>query len=100
MFQAIVHAPALRPGARLCLSDLAQTVTTPPARLVAGVGVTLRFGTCCPDHGSGAITALEADSATLRVADTRWRLHRCPARAGIDLPGMISEDWFVVDRAG
>ena len=99
MFQAIVHAPALRPGARLCLSDLAQTPTTPPARLSAGAGVALRYGACCPDHGSGAITAIDSDSATLHVADTRWRLHRCPAHGGVDLPGLVSEDWFVVDRA-
>ncbi len=100
MFQAIVHAPKLRPGARLCLSDLAQTPTSPPARLAAGDGVALRFGACCPDHGSGAITSREADNATLRVADTRWRLHRCPAQGGVDLPGMISEDWFVIDGVG
>ena len=100
MFQAIVHAPALRPGARLSLSDLAQTPTAPPARLTAGDDVAIRFGACCPDHGSGAVMACEADSATLRVAGTLWRLHRCPAHGGIDLPGLIAEDWFVMDGAG
>ena len=100
MFQAIVHAPALRPGARLCLSDLAQTPSTPPAHLAAGDDVALRFGACCPDHGNGAIESLEADSATLRVAAARWRLHRCPTSGGIDVPGLVAEDWFVVERAG
>ena len=100
MFQAIVHAPALRPGARLCLSDLAQTPTIPPVRPAVGDSVALRFGACCPDHGSGAITEIEADSATLRVAEARWRLHRCPMKGGIDVPGLVAEDWFVVDRVG
>ncbi len=98
MFQAIVHAPALRPGARLCLSDLSQTPTMPPARLAAGDAVMLRFGVCCPEHGSGAIVDIAADLATLRVAETRWRLHRCPRRSGVDVPGLVAEDWFVVDR--
>lgn len=100
MYQAIVHAPKLRPGARLCLSNLAQTPTTLPTRLAPGDAVALRFGVCCPDHGSGAITALEAESATLQVAGRQWRMVRCPARSGIDLPGLIAEDWFVVGCAG
>ena len=100
MFQAIVHAPALRLGAKLCLSDLSQTRTRPPAPLASGDAIMLRFGVCCPDHGSGAVTDVEADEATLRVANARWRLHRCPKRGGVDVPGLIAEDWFVVDRAG
>ena len=99
MFQAIVHAPALRPGARLCLSDLAQGPGSPPGHLTAGVAVTLRFGVCCPTLGSGAIVERRADIATLRVAGARWRLHRCPARGGIDAAGLVAEDWFVMDRA-
>ena len=98
MFQAIVHAPALQPGARLCVSDLRQTATAPPAHLAAGDPVALRFGTCCPDHGQGAITDLEGGTATLRISTVRWRLHRCPQDGGIDVPGLVAEDWFVVDR--
>ena len=99
MFQAIVHAPALRPGARLCLSDLAQTSGSTPTRLAAGDAVALRYGVCCPDHGSGAITEVRADIATLRVAGAHWRLHRCPSGGGVDVPGLVAEDWFVMARA-
>ena len=99
MFQAIVHAPALRPGARLCLSDLGQTPALRPADLTAGERVVLRFGTCCPWHGAGAITEVGTGTAILRVAEDRWRLHRCPSGGGIDIPGLVAEDWFVVERA-
>lgn len=98
MFQAIVHAPRLRPGARLCFSDLDQTPTLPPARLTAGDVVALRFGPCCPDHGTGAVTARATDTATLRVAGALWRLHRCPFGGGVDVAGLMAEDWFVVER--
>ena len=98
MFQAIVHAPVLRPGVRLCLSDLGQTPTQPPAALAAGDDVALRFGACCPAHGAGAIIDLEAETAILRVAEARWRLHRCPFGGGVDVPGLLAEDWFVVER--
>lgn len=97
VFQAIVHAPMLRPGARLCFSDLAQTSIKPPTCLMVGDSVVIRYGACCPDHGTGAITSLEADLATLRVAQAQWRLRRCPMRGGIDVPGLVGEDWFVVD---
>ena len=98
MFQAIVHAPALRPGARLCLSDLSQSATRQPSRPAAGDAVILRFGTCCPDHGGGAITDVGIGTAILRVAGTPWRLSRCPMEGGVDVPGLVAEDWFVVDR--
>ena len=98
MYQAIVHAPALRAGARLCLSDLRQTLVARPRRPQAGDTLSLRFGVCCPALGAGIFTAIEDRMATVQIADARWRLGRCPSDGGIEIPGLTAEDWFVVGR--
>ena len=97
-FLAIVHAPVLRPGARLCICDLEQSFDHAPTSITAGDEIMLRFGTCCPDLADGAIGFCDAepDEAVLRVADSAWTIRRATTRA-VELPGLITEDWFVVD---
>ncbi len=96
-FQAIVFAPFLRKGARLCIADLEQTVTTPPKRISIKSNVNLRFGTCCPTLAAGTITDFveSAETAVLTVEGRGWNLKRCPQKSGVSIPGMISENWFV-----
>ncbi len=98
-FMAIVHAPALRSGARICICDLDQTIDEPPSELVIGSEVALRFGTCCPSLASGAIQAcdLGADEAVLRIADADWTIRRSH-EGGVNVAGLVAEDWFVVGR--
>ncbi len=96
-FLAIVHAPALRRGARLCIADLAQTLGRPPVAMSDGAEISLRFGTCCPDLASGAIVGCDAgrDEAVLTVDDATWTIRRSRV-GGIGVPGLVAEDWFVV----
>ena len=96
-FLAIVHAPALRSGARLCISDLTQTADKPPTPIAPGAEIDLRFGTCCPDSKAGAIGLCDTDSeeAVLRVGNEDWHIRRARA-GGVRTPGIIADDWFVV----
>ena len=98
-FLAIVHSPVLRPGARLCIADLAQSVEKPPEPLSRGADVSLRFGTCCPDLAVGAVDTCDAqtEEAVLRVAESRWAIRRSHS-GEIAIPGLKAESWFVVDR--
>ena len=97
-FLAIVHAPALRLGARLCISDLEQTADKPPASIAPGAQIDLRFGTCCPDLLSGAIGLCDtaSEEAVLRVADADWHIRRSND-GGVRAPGLVADDWFVVE---
>ncbi len=96
-YLAIVHAPALRPGARICISDLAQTTDQPPAPIAPGAEIALRFGTCCPDLVRGAIALCDsqAEQAILRIEKADWTIRRSHA-GGVHTPGMVADDWFVV----
>ena len=98
-FLAIVHAPALRPGARLSIADLAQTLEGPPARLAPGAKLDLRFGTCCPNLACGAILGCNAtaDEAVLGIAGFDYTIRRCRKHGGVEIPGLVAEDWFVID---
>ena len=97
-FLAIVHAPMLRLGARLCISDLAQTPDRAPMPIAPGAEIDLRFGTCCPDRMSGAIGLCDTSSeeAVLRVADADWHIRRS-GKGGVRAPGLVADDWFVVE---
>ena len=97
-FLAIVHAPELRIGARLCISDLEQTVDQGPSPVAPGVEIDLRFGTCCPDLVYGAIGLCDTSSeeAVLRVADSDWHIRRS-SKGGVRTPGLVADDWFVVE---
>ena len=66
--------------------------------IAAGDEIALRFGTCCPDLADGAIGFCDAypDEAVLRVAESAWTIRRSTI-PGVDLPGLVAEDWFVVD---
>ena len=96
-FVAIVHAPALRFGARLCISDCDQTPEQPPAGIAVGSEIVLRYGTCCPALACGAISARDLDEAVLHTADADWTIRRSE-RGGVDVPGLVADDWFVVAR--
>ena len=96
-FVAIVHAPALRSGARLCISDLEQTPDQPPHGLSAGATVELRYGTCCPSLACAAISAREDDKAVLRTAEADWTIRL--SGGGVNVPGLMADDWIVVGRA-
>ena len=94
-FLAIVHAPALRRGARVCIADLAQTLDHAPVAITSGAEILLRFGTCCPDLASGAIAECDRDEAVLTVDQATWTIRRSPV-GGVSVPGLVAEDWFVV----
>ena len=96
-FVAIVHAPSLRSGARLCISDLEQTPDQPPHGLAPGSQVQLRFGTCCASLDCGAISTLDVDEAVLRTSEADWTIRRS-GRGGVDVPGLMADDWIVVAR--
>ena len=97
-FLAIVHAPTLRAGARVCICDLDQTVERLPTSISSGAAVSLRFGACCPDLACGSISEYDAqaDRAVLRIAESEVTIQRS-RRGGVGCPGLIAEDWFVVD---
>ena len=97
-FLAIVHSPELRLGARLCISDLAQTTERAPKPLSPGAPIDLRFGTCSPDLRSGSIGLcdISVEEAVLRVADADWHIRRSH-QGGVCAPGLVADDWFVVE---
>ncbi len=97
-FVAIVHAPAMRSGARLCISDNDQTADHPPHGLAAGSTIELRYGTCRPLLACAAISAREADEAVLQTAEADWTIRRSQD-GGVDVPGLMADDWIVVARA-
>ena len=97
-FMAIVHAPALRSGARLCISDLDQAPGQPPHGLAAGSTIELRYGTCRPALACAAISARDDDEAVLRTAEADWTIRRSDS-GGVDVPGLMADDWIVIGRA-
>lgn len=96
-FQAIVHAPTLRSGARLNIADLEQTPTGTPRRLAAGDMMELRFGVCCPDLAQATVVSYvaEPESAVLSCEGLEVTIARPGADEGSDVPGLRSEVWFV-----
>ena len=60
--------------------------------------VQLRFGTCCPTVVCGAISARRSDEAVLHTAEADWTI-RLSVEGGVDVPGLVADDWIVVGRA-
>lgn len=96
-FQALTDAPTLRSGVRLNFMAVPQRAGEPPARLSAGVRVTVRFGHCCPLVREGEICAADDESAVLVLDGIDWALGHQPS--GSSIPGIVSEDWIVLHRA-
>jgi hypothetical protein len=96
-FQAIVHAPALRQGARLNIADLDQSKTLGPKRIGLGAEVELRFGVCCPDLARAIVVDYtpQPESAVIAVAGEEITICHRSADAGVSQPGLESETWFV-----
>lgn len=105
-FNAIVHAPALRLGARLNIAEADQTESTQPCVLTIGAEVRLRIGVCAPELVSGTVIGCTAEServdptlvdstVDLVVGGTIWRLQRSE-RGGVTAPGLVSDAWYVV----
>lgn len=80
------------------MSDLRQTRAAAPATPTTGDDVALRFGPCCPRLDAGRVVGVADGSAILRVGLDEWRLARCAGGSGIHVPGIVSENWFVVER--
>lgn len=95
-FDAIVHAPTLRAGARLNIAEADQTEGDMPDRLQIGSEVRLRFGVCCPDRSRGTIVghSVGPESVVLAIGAEAWTLLR-RGDGGVSTPGLISEDWYV-----
>lgn len=98
-FDALVHAPHLRPGARLNIAEADQNEGHRPAVLTVGSVIHIKFGVCCPDHARGTIVDRDAaaDRVVLSVDGACFVLVK--GGAGVDVPGLVSEDWFVADAA-
>lgn len=98
-FDAIVHAPHLRPGARLNIAAADQAEGSAPDSLAVGAAVRIKFGVCCPDLANGTIVGREAgaDRVVLSVGGESFVLIR--GGGGVRVPGLVSEDWFVAEAA-
>lgn len=96
-FQAIVHAPSLRRGARLNIADLGQSTSQRPKRLGVGDEVELRFGVCCPDLARGIVVNYDTlpESAVLEVEGTKVTICHRVGEQAVGQPGLRSESWFV-----
>ena len=97
LFQALTDAPMLREGVTLNFMAVPQEAGETPAKIAAGDRVTLRFGHCCPLIREGRITAATCDAAVLAFEGTVWALE--PRTTGIEVPGIVSEDWIITHRA-
>ncbi len=100
-FEAIVHAPTLRAGARLNIAECDQSEFAPPERLEVGSELWLRFGVCCPDLSRGMIVAYGEgpESVILAIGSESWTLLKGDG-GGVTEPGIVSEDWYVAPDAG
>ena len=96
-FQAIVHAPGLRHGARLNIADLDQSETRGPKRIGLGAEVELRFGVCCPDLARAIVVDYTPlpESAVIAVAGEEVTICHRAGDVGVLQPGLESETWFV-----
>lgn len=95
-FDAIVHAPTLRVGARLNIAEADQSETDAPDHLEIGSEVRLRFGVCCPDRSLGIVVEHGAgpETVVLAVGAEAWILLKDDT-GGVSAPGLVSEDWYV-----
>ena len=97
LFQALTDAPTLREGVTLNFMAVPQEQGSAPARIASGDRVTLRFGHCCPQIKEGRITAANAETVVLSLEGVIWALE--PRTTGIEVPGIVSEDWIITHRA-
>lgn len=97
-FNAIVHAPKLRPGARLNIAEADQVEGVSPNRLDVGDELTVRFSIVCPDRARGIIVAHAPTpgAIVLSIGTTAWTLRK--GGDGINVPGLLSESWYVADE--
>ncbi|MCX8253571.1 protein of unknown function [Beijerinckiaceae bacterium RH AL1] len=95
-FQALTDAPTLREGVTLNFMAVPQEEGETPAKIAAGDHVTLRFGHCCPLIREGRITQASCEAATLSFEGSVWAL--VPRTSGVEIPGIVSEDWVITHR--
>ena len=96
-FQAIVHAPDLRAGARLNIADLEQSASQGPKRIGLGAELDLRFGVCCPDLARAVVVDYVPlpETAVIAVGTQEVTICHPAGHAGSLRPGLRSEIWFV-----
>lgn len=96
-FQAIVHAPVLRHGARLNIADLEQSDAQGPKRIGLGAEMALRFGVCCPDLARAIVVdyAPLPETAVIAVDGEEITICHRAGHEAVSEPGLRSESWFV-----
>ncbi len=100
LFDALVHAPCLRPGARLNIAEANQVEGRQPRSMEVGSEVRLKCGVVAPQKLLGTIVEASegARRVTMQVGAKFWILARREGRE-IDAPGLVSEHW-IVETAG
>lgn len=97
LFQALTDAPTLREGVTLNFMAVPQDEASVPAGIAAGDRVMLRFGHCCPLLREGRISAANPEALVLSLDGAVWAL--APRATGIEIPGIVSQDWIITHRA-
>ena len=94
-FLALTGSPILESGVILNVMATPQRPGISPDRLGLGETVCIRFGHCCPHMAEGTITATAVDHVVLTLDAKPWVLEPGPSGSGIQVPGIVSDDWIV-----